>query len=99
MDQVSALRLQMPVPAAQLQPTEARITSALAADSARPLADTQRRDAVQQPSGMMAQAAVELGERDRDHHPAADARAAALAARDAYIKASIAAGMSPLPLP
>ena len=40
-----------------------------------------------------------LAERDESRHPAAEARIAADAARKAYIKASIAAGVSPLPMP
>ena len=58
-----------------------------------------RRDAVRQSAGLAAQVAVELADRDEDQHPAAEARAVAQAARDAYIKASIAAGVNPLPLP
>jgi hypothetical protein len=48
---------------------------------------------------MAAQVSVQLAEREADHHPADQARAAAIAAREAYISASIAAGMNPLPLP
>jgi hypothetical protein len=40
-----------------------------------------------------------LAERDESDHPAAEARVAAEAAREAYIRASRAAGVSPLPLP
>jgi hypothetical protein len=58
-----------------------------------------RVDAVHQPAKLAAQVAVELADHDEDQHPATSARAAADAARAAYIKASIAAGVSPLPLP
>jgi hypothetical protein len=40
-----------------------------------------------------------LAERDESDHPVPEARIAAEAAREAYIRASIAAGVSPLPLP
>lgn len=99
MDSVSAIRSQLPVPAAQAQPAPDRVTGIAAAQSVRPVAAPMRAEAVTPPSGMAAQVAVELAERDRDRHPAVEARAAAQAARDAYIRASIAAGVSPLPLP
>jgi hypothetical protein len=40
-----------------------------------------------------------LAERDESDHSVPEARIAAEAAREAYIRASIAAGVSPLPLP
>lgn len=43
--------------------------------------------------------AVTLAERDPGDHPAAAARAASDAAREAYIRASREAGVNPLPLP
>ena len=43
--------------------------------------------------------ALRLAERDDRNHPASEARAAVEDARAAYIKASRAAGISPLPLP
>jgi hypothetical protein len=70
-----------------------------AVEAARAVAGTVRYDA---PAPVVATTAVvktRLAERDEGHHPAAEARIAADAARDAYIKASIAAGLSPLPLP
>lgn len=99
MDSVTAIRSQVPVPASSSQPAPDRLTSAPAAQTKRPVTETIRKDAVHQPSGMAAQVAVELAEHDEDAHPATSARAAADAAREAYIKASIAAGISPLPLP
>lgn len=81
------------------QPAPERGISVPAAKSTRPVAEPLRREAVHQPAGSAAQVAVELAERGGDRHPAAEARAAAQAAKDAYIKASIAAGVSPLPLP
>lgn len=52
------------------------------------------------PRSAGATASVQLAQADADHHPAAVARTtAAEAARAAYIRASMAAGISPLPLP
>lgn len=99
MDLVSAIRTQLPAQSLTPQPAPDRPASPFAAQSVRPVGEPLRRDAVHQPSGLAAQVAVDLAERDEDRHPAAEARAAADAARDAYIKASIAAGISPLPLP
>ena len=75
------------------------MVSVAASASTAPVAETQRRDAVQSPSAGTAQVSVRLAERDEGQHPAAEARAAAMAAREAYIQASIAAGISPLPMP
>lgn len=80
-------------------PSVDRAVSVAASASTAPVAETLRRDAVQSPSAATAQVSVQLAERDEDHHPAAQARAAAMAAREAYIQASIAAGLSPLPIP
>lgn len=99
MDLISAIRSQLPVQQPPAQPPADRGASAVAPESVRPVADTLRRDAVHAPGGTAAQVSVQLADRDAQHHPAADARAAAQAAREAYIKASIAAGISPLPLP
>lgn len=98
MDSVTAVRSQVPGPASTAPPAPDPIISAPAAKTARPVTATMRKDAVQQPAGMAAQVAVELADRDQSH-PAAAARQAADAAREAYIRASIAAGLSPLPLP
>jgi len=99
MDLISAVRSAQPVAQAAPQPPPERAVSAPAAASTRPVGEALRRDAVHPPSAAAAQVSVELADRDRDRHPASDARAAAEAARNAYIKASIAAGLSPLPLP
>ncbi|MFM7336498.1 MAG: hypothetical protein ACKO1H_19180 [Tabrizicola sp.] len=99
MDLISAVRSTQPIQHMPQQSVADRTINAPAAASTRPVTDTQRRDAVQSPSGTLAQVSVQLADRDRDHHPAADARAAAIAAREAYIQASIAAGISPLPMP
>jgi hypothetical protein len=99
MDLISAIRSQQPVQQPALQTAADRTVSAPAAISTRPVTETVRRDAPQPPSATVAQAAVQLADRDEGKHPASQARAAAEAARDAYIKASIAAGISPLPLP
>ncbi|MCU0825840.1 MAG: hypothetical protein MUE52_00170 [Tabrizicola sp.] len=99
MDSVTAVRSQVPVPAPISQPAPDRLTTAPAAQTARPVTATQRVDAVAQPSTLPAQVAVELADHDEDQTPATAARAAADAAREAYIRASIAAGVNPLPLP
>lgn len=99
MDPVTAVRSQLPPPASQLQPAPERLTGAPAAQTPRPVTQTMRSEAVQQPATLAAQVAVELADHDEDQHPVTAARAAAEAARAAYIKASIAAGVSPLPLP
>ena len=99
MDLISAIRSQQPVQSSLQHATADRAVSAPAAASTRAVANTLRRDAVQASSAMTGQVSVQLADRERDHHPAAEARAAAMAAREAYIQASIAAGLSPLPMP
>lgn len=99
MDSVTAVRAQLPPPASLTQPEPERVVSAPAAQTQAPVAGPLRNDAVRQPPTLSAQVAVELAEHDEDAHPTTSARAAADAARAAYIKASIAAGISPLPLP
>lgn len=99
MDSVTAVRSQLPVPAATSQTAPDRLTTAPAAQTAPPVTATLRKDAVAQPATLSAQVAVELADHDEDQHPVTAARAAADAAREAYIRASIAAGLSPLPLP
>lgn len=99
MDLISAIRSQQPVQQPAQQAAPERAISAAAVQSARPVSAPIRRDAVHPMSGTAAQVSVHLGHQGEDRHPASEARAAAQAARDAYIKASIAAGLSPLPLP
>ena len=99
MDLVTAVRLQVPQPASPSQPVAERLTSAPAAQTAQPVTETMRSDAVRQPAMTVGSIATHLAERDDSTHPASEAHAAANAAREAYIKASIAAGVSPLPLP
>jgi hypothetical protein len=99
MDSVTAVRSQVPHPASGTPPLPDRLTSAAAAQTQKPVTETIRSDAVHQPAALSAQVAVEIADHDEDQHPATAARAAADAARVAYIKASIAAGVSPLPLP
>ena len=99
MDPVIAVRAQAPLPVSLTHLAPDHVTSMPAAQSTRPVTEAIRKDAVQQPSGMAAQVAIELAERDEDQHPVTAVRAAADAARDAYIRASIAAGLNPLPLP
>ena len=59
----------------------------------------QRAAAILAPRSANASPSLQLAGTDEDGHPAADARAAAEAARKAYIAGSRAAGISPLPLP
>lgn len=99
MDPVTAVRLQLPSPSLPSQPAPDRLASAPAAQTAPSVAETLRADAIRQPAVATGIIATQLAERDESDHPAVEARAAADAARAAYIKASIAAGVSPLPLP
>jgi hypothetical protein len=99
MDLITAVRSQQPIQLPSQPQSADRTITAPAAISARPVAESLRRDAVQPPSATAAEVSVQLAEREADHHPADEARAAAIAAREAYINASIAAGMNPLPLP
>lgn len=94
---ITAVRSQMPVAVAPTVPEPA--ARAPVAETARPVTETERQDASQQSAASAALVATRLAERDESDHPAAEARLAANAAREAYIKASIAAGVSPLPLP
>jgi hypothetical protein len=68
-------------------------------EAARPVSAPERKDAPTQTAATAASVTARLAERDESRHPAAEARLAAEAARNAYIQASIAAGVSPLPLP
>ena len=99
MDPVTAVRSQVPQPPLPLPPALDRLTSAPAATTAPPVTQTMRHDAVQLPAGTTALLPSRLAERNEGDHPAVEAREAVAAARKAYIKASIAAGLSPLPLP
>jgi hypothetical protein len=90
-----------------LQPTLAAQPSTAAhpqprvplAAAAAPMSPPLQLQAPAQPGTAAASLALRLAERDERSHPAAAARAAAEDARAAYIKASRAAGVSPLPLP
>ena len=99
MDPVTAVRMQLPLPPSPTQPATDRLTSAPAAQTAPPVTETALKEAVHQPALSAGLVTARLAERDESDHPAVEARAAADAAREAYIKASIAAGVSPLPLP
>jgi hypothetical protein len=99
MDPVTAVRSQVPQPASPSQPALDRPTSAPAARTAPAVAETMRRDAVLQPAATAAMVTARLAEHAEGDHPADKARAAAEAAREAYIRASVAAGLNPLPLP
>jgi hypothetical protein len=72
---------------------------AMPAETARPVSAPDRKDAPAQTAAPAASVTARLAERDESRHPASEARIAAEAAREAYIKASRAAGISPLPLP
>jgi hypothetical protein len=99
MDPVTAVRLQAPPLPLASQSAPDRPTSAPTAQTSPAVAETLRLDTVRQPAVAAGIVTARLAERDEGEHPAAAARAAADAAREAYIKASIAAGVSPLPLP
>ncbi|MCX7288721.1 MAG: hypothetical protein NTW20_14520 [Rhodobacterales bacterium] len=99
MTMITAVRSQGPVPATTPAARHEAMSRTPAVQAARPVAQTDLKDAPGQPAATAASVAARLAERDESHHPAAQARAAADAAREAYIKASIAAGVSPLPLP
>jgi hypothetical protein len=95
---ITAVRSQMPVvPGPAPQPPEA--TSRQLVETAAPVSEPQRKNAVPQPGVAAAAVTARLAERDESDHPVPEARIAAEAAREAYIRASIAAGVSPLPLP
>jgi len=96
---ITAVRSQLPLPATPPQPVQETSTRAPAPVSAPATAEPIRDDALRQPAETAARAAVILAERDEDHHPATAAKAASEAAREAYIRASRAAGVNPLPLP
>jgi hypothetical protein len=98
MGSITAVRSQMPVaPGPAPQPPEA--SSRQLVETAAPVSAPQRTDAVPQPGVAAALITARLAERDESDHPVPEARIAAEAAREAYIRASIAAGLSPLPLP
>ena len=97
MELVTAVRSQVPV--SPTPPAIDRHGNAPATQGAPPVAATIRRDAVQHQAKTAGAVTAQVFGRDEGKHPAAEARAAADAARDAYIKASIAAGINPLPLP
>jgi hypothetical protein len=99
MSSIPVLRSQGPAlaPAQPARPEPAARTPVAAA--APPVSAPIRMDALGQIAANTAIVTTRLAERDESRHPAAEARIAAEAARKAYIKASIAAGISPLPLP
>jgi hypothetical protein len=97
MSNVKAIRSQAVVPPATPRPESAgRSVLEKAADRT---AVPERLDAPVQTAATAASVTSRLAERDESPHPANQARIAANAAREAYIRASIAAGLSPLPLP
>lgn len=96
---ISAVRSQMPLPATPPQPAREDSPRAPAPQAAPATSGPIRADALRQPADAVAVVAVTLAERDPGDHPAAAARAASDAAREAYIRASRAAGINPLPLP
>jgi hypothetical protein len=99
MDMVTAVRSQVPgLPSAALARPEPAGRTPLV-EAARPVSAPAREDAPAQTTAAAASVSARLAERDESRHPAAEARIAADAAREAYIRASIAAGVSPLPLP
>lgn len=95
---ISAVRSQLPLPPTPPQPTQESPPRA-AGGPVPAVANPMRADALRQPAETAALVTLSLAERDESDHPAAAARAASEAARDAYVRASLAAGVSPLPLP
>lgn len=95
---ISAVRSQLPLPATPPQPTQESPPRA-AVGPVPAVVNPIRADALRQPAETAALVTLSLAERDEGDHPAAAARAASEAARDAYVRASLAAGVSPLPLP
>jgi hypothetical protein len=94
---ISVVRSQAPASTPPGKPEPA--ARAPVVEAARPVSTPLRKDALAQTAATAASVTARLAERDESQHPAAEARIAAEAAREAYIKASIAAGVSPLPLP
>ena len=95
---ITAVRSQMPVaPNPAPQPPEASPRQLV--ETAAPVSEPQRNDAMPHLGLSAAMVTARLAERDESDHPVPEARIAAEAAREAYIRASIAAGLSPLPLP
>jgi hypothetical protein len=99
MTMIPALRPQVaaPTPPPATKPDPGSRPPAVSA--AAPVALPILKDAPGQSTASTATVPTRLAERNESNHPAAEARLAADAARKAYIKASIAAGVSPLPLP
>jgi hypothetical protein len=96
---ITAVRSQVQAAASlSPQPQEVSLRHPLVG-SVAPVTTPQRPDAVTQSAASLPTLTVHLAERDESDHPVAEARIAAEAARQAYIRASIAAGASPLPLP
>lgn len=99
MNPISTARAQMPLPAAAAPAAVEAASRQPVAQKPRPVAEPLREDSVRQPRGSGAALRSELLDRDEGRHPAAEARQAAEAAREAYLRASRAAGINPLPLP
>ncbi len=96
---ITAVRSPLPVAATSAHLATDPVARVPIAETARPVAATERQDAPQQPAATVASVTVRLAERDESDHPAVEARRAAEAAREAYIQASRAAGLNPMPLP
>lgn len=96
---MTAVRSQVPVPASPPPPASPANERAPAAQSIPAVSQPDRPQAVRQPDGASASVGLQLAAVDDGKEPVVAARAAAEAARDAYIRASIAAGVNPLPLP
>jgi len=95
MELIVSLRSQFPQLAVTPAPVSPSVTPP---GEMKAVAVPQRVTAVLPGRSAIAAASTQLAESDEDAHPAATARAAAEAARQAYIRASLAAGISPLPL-
>ena len=93
MEPVTAIRAHLPPPVSQ--PAPERVPGAAAAQTPPPVTATVLADALRQPARLTSLPALDPAKTGEDAEPA---RAAAEAARKAYIRASLAAGISPLPL-
>ena len=97
MELMPVLRAQLPLPAAP--PPVAETSRSVPPGTTPAVAAPEQPQAVQVALSAAASLPVHRAPIDEDGPPVSDARFAAEAAWKAYIRASIAAGVSPLPLP
>lgn len=95
---ITAVRSQIQVAANRATPSQEGSPRQTPIETIAPVAEPQDANAVVPSGSTAALVTARLAERDESDHPVAEARIAAEAARDAYIRASIVAGVSALPL-